>query len=305
MRQLSVFLVCILLLSLLSACNAQGDGSGTVYTPSTTEEPTATEAPPSDFDAVNTWGEDATTIVCDGAKAEITGPGVTFTEGTEGALLIDNPGTYVFSGTFLGTVQVTLKKTEQAQIVLNGVLIRSDETAAINITSADKVVITLAPGTENTLSDGPNYAAERGAEPNACLFSKDDLTINGSGSLRVLGNSNNGIGCKDDLRILDGTITVDASRNALKGNDSVRISGGDISVTVCSDAIKSDNEVDPEKGYVSITGGTLHLVCEDDGIQAVTAVTVKSPASVTVSVKDEAVNCPGDVQIDEGCLIEK
>ncbi len=293
----------LFVLLILSACTHQ---DGPVYAPSTdadvsTTKETKTED--SDFDLIDTWDTDsATTIVLAGETAQINGPGAALAENT---LRIDAEGTYVLQGEFRGNVQVALAKTEKAHLVLNGAIIRSKETAAICISSADKVVVTLAEGTENILSDGSDYVRESGAEPNACLFSKDDLTINGAGSLSVYGNSNNGIGTKNDLKIVSGSLTISASKNALKGNDSVCILNGSISVVICSDGIKSDNESDSDKGFVSISGGTLDLNCTDDGIQAVTGVTITGNASVEVHATDKTVNCDGPVQIDEGCLAVK
>ncbi len=296
-----VYILFVLLI--LSACTHQ---DGPVYTPSTNtnastaEETTTAE---SDFDLIDTWDTNsATTIVFAGETAQINGTGAVLAENT---LRIDAQGTYVLQGEFSGNVQVALAKTEKAHIVLNGAAIRSKETAAICISSADKVVVTLAEGTENILSDGSDYVRESGVEPNACLFSKDDLTINGSGSLTVYGNSNNGVGTRNDLKIISGNLTISASKNALKGNDSVRILNGSISVVICSDGIKSDNASESDKGFVSISGGTLNLNCTDDGIQAVTGVTITGNASVEVHAADKTVNCDGPVQIDEGCLTVK
>lgn len=299
MKKLYVLLV----LLILSACTHQ---DGAVYAPSTDADVSTTEeikTANSDFDLTDTWDTNsATTIVFAGETAQINGAGAALAENT---LRIDAKGTYILQGEFSGNVQVALAKTEKAHLILNGASIRSKETAAICISSADKVVITLAEGTENILSDGADYVRESGAEPNACLFSKDDLTINGDGSLTVYGNSNNGIGTKNDLKIVSGNLTISASKNALKGNDSVHILNGSISVVICSDGVKSDNESEQDKGVVSISGGTLDLNCTDDGIQAVTSITITENASVKVHAADKTVNCDGPVRIDEGCLTIK
>ncbi len=298
MKRLPILLV----LLMLSACTHQ---DGTVYAPSTDTNAPAEETKTeySDFDLMDTWDADtATTIAFAGETAQINGDGAALTEKT---LRIDKEGTYVLQGEFTGSVLVSIAKTEKVQLVLNGATIRSEDTAAIYISSADKVVVTLAEGTENTLRDGSDYVRESGAEPNACLFSKDDLTINGTGSLTVFGNSNNGIGTKNDLKIVSGNLSISASKNALKGNDSVRILDGSISAVICADGIKSDNETEADKGFVSISGGTLDLNCTDDGIQAVTGVTISEGASVKMHAADKLVNCDGPVHIAEGCLTEK
>ncbi len=262
----------LLALLILSACTRQ---DSTIYKPVQTSETEIESSPKTDFDFIDTWDSQTAAII-------------TFNEN---------------NAQIAGSVLVSLAKTEKAQIVLNGVTIKSQDTAAIYIKSADKVVITLAPNTENTLSDGSDYVPARGAEPNACLFSKDDLTINGAGILNVFGNCNNGIGTKNDLKIVSGNLTVNANKNALKGNDSVQILDGNITVTMCADAIKSDNETDPNKGKVIISGGKLQLNCADDGIQATQSVTVSESAAVAINAADKPVNCDGTVHIDEGSLI--
>ncbi len=291
--------ILLLVLLILTACTSQDP---TVYTLAQTSETETKATPKTDFDLTDTWDpETAVTITFNENNAQIEGVGAALVDDT--TLQIDKEGTYILQGKFAGSVQVSLAKTERVQIVLNGVTVKSQDTAAICIKSADKVVITLAPDTENTLTDGSDYVRAQGVEPNACLFSKDDLIINGTGTLNVFGNCNNGIGTKNDLKIVSGTLTVNANKNALKGNDSVTILDGDITVTMCADAIKSDNDTDPDKGTVIISGGKLQLNCADDGIQATQSVTVSGNAAVTVTAADKPVNCDGEVYIDEGCLI--
>lgn len=292
--------ILLLALLILSACARQ---DSTVYKPAQTSEIETESSHEADFDSIDTWdSQTATTITFNENNAQIEGTGAVLADNTT-TLCIEKEGTYILQGTFAGSIQVSLTKTEKVQIVLNGVAIKSQDTAAIYIKSADKVVITLAPGTENTLSDGSDYVPTQGAEPNACLFSKDDLTINGTGTLNVFGNCNNGIGTKNDLKIVSGDLTINANKNALKGNDSVQILDGNITVTMCADAIKSDNETDPDKGKVIISGGKLQLNCADDGIQATQSVTVSASAAVAINAADKPVNCDGTVHIDEGSLI--
>lgn len=219
----------------------------------------------------------------------------------EGYYTITSPGTYrLFSQCSVG-VRVEVKKTEKVHLILDGADIVNENGAALYIASSDKVRITLADGSENYLADGYNYAVESGSEPNACLFSKDDLIIEGGGTLFVYGRCNNGIGTKDDLEILSGTITVSAPKNALKGNDSVTISGGKIDITGAKDGIKSDTPArKPGKGYVNIFGGEINITCADDGIQA-DSVILKN-CQVSIEAGDKQVNCDGNVSIEDGCL---
>ena len=162
------------------------------------------------------------------------------------------------------------------ELVLSGVSITSESSAAIYAKQADKTIITLFDGTQNTLTDASNYqyADASEDEPSAALFSKDDLVIRGSGSLTVYGNYQNGITAKDDLVIEGGTITVQAVNHGLRGKDSVTVLGGAVTIDAGDDGIQSDNTADSDKGTILIAGGTLEITSVHDGIQAQTAISV-------------------------------
>jgi len=238
-------------------------------------------------------------ILLDVTDAEISGEGASL---SGGVLLISKGGVYRLSGSFSGTVVVDITKEEKAELVLCGVDIYS-ESAAIYVKSADKVTVTLEKGTENVLSDGRTYAIDDDAEPSACLYSADDLTIKGSGSLKVNAYCRNGIQTKNDLRIKGGEITVTSPKNALKGKDSVQISGGRITVINASDAIKSDNEKEEGRGVVIISGGELYLNCQDDAVQAFRRVSI-SGCTIQADAGDKIINCDGEVEIEDGCICE-
>jgi hypothetical protein len=185
-------------------------------------------------------------------------------------------GTYIFSGTTTGhQIRVTLGDTEKAQIVLSNAHITSSDGPAIYITSGDKTFITLAEGTENSLTDTTNYTLEDGDEPNACLFSKSDLTINGTGTLTVIGNYNHGVYSKDDLSLVSGTLNVTAINDALKGKDFVQVASGTYHLTAGSDGIVSSNTDDGALGYIVIQDGNFTIHANNDGIQAETLLQIE------------------------------
>jgi hypothetical protein len=143
-------------------------------------------------------------------------------------------------------------------------------------------VITLVEGTENRVADGASYLFD-GAEdePNAAVFSKDDLTINGSGSLTVNGNYNHGIASKDDLKIVSGNITVTAVNDAIKGRDSIAVKDGVLTLNAGGDGMQSNNDEDLERGYVVIEDGALRITAGLDGIQAETRLAI-SGGDITI-----------------------
>ena len=224
----------------------------------------------------------ATKIVLDGSGASVTGEGATADGST---VTISTDGTYVVSGTLAdGQIVVNLPGDgDKAQIVLDSVPIHNEDGPAIQIDQADKVFLTLADGSTNVLSDGASYALAEGEdEPCAALYSKDDLTINGSGALKVTGSYRHGIASKDDTVITGGTITVTSAEDAVHGNDAIKIGGGDITVNAGDDAFHSEylfyianGTVDVEscvEGYeaekIFVHGGETSIVASDDGVNA-------------------------------------
>ncbi len=175
-------------------------------------------------------------------------------------------GTYILSGTYAGQILVEVDDADKVQLVLAGATITCADGPAIYVISTDKLILTLADGTENTISDGVGYAQdEEGAD--GALYSKSDVAINGSGSLTVNGNTAHGIVSKDELVITGGVIIVNSVKDGLRGKDCVAICGGSITVNAGSDGIYS-SETDEGKGYVAVDGGTITIVASNDGIQA-------------------------------------
>lgn len=206
---------------------------------------------------VITLADDATTI--EGSGATVDGNVVTITE----------TGDYVLSGT-LTDGRIYVNVDGNVHLYLNGVTITSKDGAAIALFGKKKKTVTIVEGTVNTLSDAANYTVfynDDGDEPNGCLFCKNNLTINGEGTLVVNGNYNNGISCKDDLVIYSGTITVNAKNNGIKGNDLLIIHSGKITVNAEGDGLKSDKE-ETDMGNVYVEGGEITIVSGEDGIQA-------------------------------------
>ena len=250
------------------------------------------------FDQKTKWDAEDVSVNFNGSSATINGEGC----GVQDSVLsITAPGTYVLSGSFNGQVTVHVDKAEKVRLVLNNASITCADGPAIIITSADKVGITLADGTSNTLTDGNTYADTTAKAPNACVFSKDDLTINGNGTLNVNGNFHNGIDTSNDLKLVSGNITVTAKNHAIKGNDSVSIFGGNITVKGGNDGIKSDTEGEAGKGFFYMNGGTLDVSAVDDGIQAVSSIRIDS-GNVSFHAQDDATNCDGSVAIAEGVV---
>ncbi len=213
-------------------------------------------------------------IKLDGDAITFEGSGATLDGST---ITITTPGIYSISGT-LNDGQILVDSTVDGtvRLILNGASISSSTSAPIYVSNADKVVITLADGMHNYVSDGSAYvyASADITEPNAAIFSNDDLTINGNGSLTVNANYNNGIATDDDLKIISGSILVKAVHDGIKGKDSISIKDGTLTVNAGSDGLQSNNAEEGDKGTISIEGGTLNIIAGLDGIQAETTLTI-------------------------------
>ena len=201
--------------------------------------------------------DDSTT--CDSDAVQISGNTVT---------IIDE-GTYILSGTLTdGMVIVDSEDTDKVQLVLNGVDITSAESAAIYVREADKVFITTASDSKNTLTNGGTYTAIDDNNIDAAIFSKSDLTLNGAGSLTITAKAGHGVVSKDDLVLTSGTYQIDAASHGLSGKDSVRIASGSYTIVSGKDGIHAENADDTSLGFVYLADGTFDITSDGDGISA-------------------------------------
>lgn len=252
----------------------------------------------SKYDMADSWDETAVTIDLNHGDVKIQGSGASI---SGKRIIIQKEGTYVISGDLPdGQLVVDVEKSEKVHLVLMGAAITCSDSAAIYVKSADKTVITLAEGTVNTMTDGSSYTFEtpEKKKPNACIYSADDLTINGTGALTVKGNYNNGIATKNDLKIISGKIHVEAVNNAMKGKDSLAVKGGNLTVKSQDDGLKSDNDMEAERGCVYIFGGDIQIEAGDDSIQAYTKVLI-TDGTLRARSGGKNINCDGVVEGEE------
>lgn len=211
--------------------------------------------------------------------------GVSF---ADGVITISAPGDYMLSGELTnGQLEVDCPEEGKITLYLNGIHIHTDGVAAIMIGECKpKVVLSLVDQTENIVSNGDLADPKEDEEPDSAIFSRSDLVIDGSGSLKVNAASANGIVSKDDLEIRGGKITVVAKQHGIKGKDSVEIYDGEIDIIAGRDGIKSTNKKDPDRGYIAIRGGTIHICCGDDPVQFITDCTIEN-AKITFAMNKE------------------
>ena len=287
MKKIALFLILALLLPIIAGCTALGasvsqeTAQAAAETAVQTATQTAQDQQISVESIVQSSSQDLTSmavVTLSGSSASVEGDGVTVDGST---VTITKGGSYTLTGTLAdGQIIVDASKDETVELILNGVSITSSTSAAIYAKQSDMTIVTLAEGTENSLSDASNYVYANATEdePSAALFAKDDLLIRGTGSLFIYGNYQNGVTSKDNLVVEGGTITIDAVNHGMRGKDSVSVLGGTITITAGDDGIQSDTA---DTGSVLIEGGTIDITCAHDGIQAEGTLTV-SGGEITI-----------------------
>ncbi len=244
----------------------------------------------------------STEIVLNGSTATCDSSSVYI--GEDGKITVSSAGTYLVTGTLdNGSIYVDCVDAGVITLVLKDAHITNDDGACIHIKKAQDAVVTLYEGTTNTLTDGSVYKFDNpeDTEPDAALYSKEDLTINGTGTLVVDGNYSNGIVSKDGLKIESGTIQVDAARHGIKGKDYLVINGGTITVNSLRDGIKSTNYDNETVGYIQINGGTVNVMCEDEAVQAVTSISFNG-GQVSLGSTNNGVKCDGTINFNGGTV---
>lgn len=227
------------------------------------------------FDLSDETPSDAVSIELSDGGSVCTNEGVSI---ESGVIRITAGGDYIIRGSLSsGRLIVEVGKDEKVRLCLDGVSITS-ESAPIEMISADKVLILLCEGSENTITDnGSGYVDsdddtsaenDENARPTAAIYSKCALTIGGKGTLVVNASYHDGIRSKKTLKIVGGNLSVGSVGTAVKGSNGVAIADGKIELTADENCIRTSEEEDTTKGYVYIKGGTLELSAKKHGISA-------------------------------------
>ena len=237
-----------------------------------------------------------TTATVSGSGAKADGSTITITE----------EGVYVVSGTLEdGQIIVDASDSDKVQIVLDGVHINCETNAAIYVREADKVFITLAENSSNTLGDGNEYTQIDDNTVDGVIFSKSDLVCNGTGSLTIEADYKHGIVSKDDLVITGGTYKIAAADNGITAKDQIKILDGSFDIDAANSAVKAKNTDDTELGNIYIAGGIFTIEAEQDGFHATGSIVVDD-GTITVNSGDDGFHADLDTVIHGGTiLVEK
>lgn len=190
-------------------------------------------------------------------------------------LTITNSGVYHLTGSLEdGPILINVGDKGEVKLILDNVSIKNSAGPAISCISGDDLVIELVG--ENYLADGAKYSADLDEDIKSAIYSKADLTFEGSGELTVTANYQDAIVSKDDLKFNSGTYHITAADDGIRGKDSVYIVSGTFDITAKGDGIKSTNETDAGKGFVLIENGNITIAAGDDGIHAINLLTIQN-----------------------------
>ncbi len=207
------------------------------------------------------------TASCSSDAVKISGSTVTITD----------EGTYVISGQLdNGMIIVNSDKQDKVQLVLDGATIHNEKSAAIYILQTDKVFLTTTEASENILSNGGTFEAIDENNIDAVIFSKEDLTLNGKGTLIITSPAGHGIVSKDSLTITSGNYDINCSAHGLCGKDDVCIADGNFKIVSGKDGIHAENSDDSSLGFLYIEKGSFDIASEGDGISAASTMKIEN-----------------------------
>ncbi len=271
-KVLVLILILCLMLSTLAGCgkdNTDGITNNTEETSSGT--PAEVDFGGGDADMFTVRDSETNYDEATAIKIELKGSSATASDNSVkisgSTITITKDATHIISGSLSdGMIIVDAPDTAKLQLVLNGVDITSKTSAPLYIKEADKVFVTLVG--DNILASGESFTDTYDNNIDGTVFSKQDLTFNGEGTLTVSSPTGHGIVSKDDLVFTGGSYTITSASHGIGANDSVRIKNATILADTGKDGIHAENGDDDTKGFVYISSGTVKIESEGDGISS-------------------------------------
>lgn len=201
---------------------------------------------------------------------------------------LNKEGVYVLSGEVKNvTVVVEAAKEAKVQIVLDGVSITNEDSPAIYVKAADKVFVTSTKS-KNSMKVTGSYVADGDTNLDAVIFSKADITLNGTGTLEIASTKGNGVSSKDDLKITGGVYNITSAADALEAKDALLVYDGTVTIATDKDALHSENKEDASLGYIYIKNGTLNITAADDAIRGNSIVQIDG-GTINIKTSEEGI----------------
>ena len=228
---------------------------------------------------------------CQSELVEIRGDTVT----------IRGAGTFLLSGSLTDGQVVDAADTDTVCLVLQGVSVTSRNSAAVYVKQAGTAAIALENGTENVLSTSGQFTADGENNVDGVIFSKDDLSVNGQGSLKLFTEYGHGMVSKDSLEIKDGNFEINVSGHGISAKDELTISDGVFQITAGKDGLHCENNEDASMGNAVLEGGELTVSCDDDGVDVSGTLGISGGTAV-INAGDDGLHSSAELRVDGGCL---
>ena len=223
---------------------------------------------------------ECTSITISGEGATVSGDGASY---EDGIISITSAGEYLIEGEGSVSVCVAAGEEDNVTLIFDGVNITSDEAAPVYVEEAKNVYLVLKG--ENTITDTREEVSSDDEKniynAGGAIYSTCDLFFEGSGSLTVVSDNNDGIKCKDDVKIKSGNISVQAADEGIDGNDSFTMEEGTLTVKAGDKGIKINDTI-------TIDGGTLNITADDEGMQALDIVI--NDGDINIDARDDGIN---------------
>ncbi|WP_314250405.1 carbohydrate-binding domain-containing protein [Abiotrophia defectiva] len=249
------------------------------------------------FQAQTSFDESqASQITLADQTATVTGQGASFSDQT---LTITQAGTYVLTGSGKNLkLVVEAADTDQVHLVFQNLTLEGEGTL-LQINKAQEVVINLAEGSQNALTESQASDDEK---VKATIHSQVPLTLNGTGSLTLTALTKNALEVEGDLKVLGGTYTVKAANHGFKAEGALDIEAATLTIEAGKDGLHAEHDETTERANISLNPTQLSIAATEDGVDAGNELTIKG-GTITVSQSEEGLEARvirqlgGDVSI--------
>ena len=233
------------------------------------------------FQAQTSFDESqATQVTLAAQTATVTGQGASFSDQT---LTITQAGTYVLTGSGKNIkLVVEAADTDQVHLVFQNLTLEG-EGSLLRINKAQEVVISLAEGSQNALTESQASDDEK---VKATIHSQVPLTLNGTGSLTLTALTKNALEVEDDLKVLGGTYTVKAANHGFKAEGALAIEAATLTIEAGKDGLHAEHDETTERANISLNPTQLSIAATEDGVDAGNELTIKG-GTITVSQSEE------------------
>ncbi len=208
-----------------------------------------------------------------------------FAEVVNDQIIISAGGSYELSGVLVdGSIYIDAQDKGDVQLVFSNITMTNDITTPIYIEDAGEVLITLADGSVNLISDTSDSMSQDGTgeENIAAIFSKDDLTFNGTGQLTIQTTVKNAVVSNDGLVVESGTYIIDSGNNGFKGKDYLIVLDGEMAITAGEDGLKAGE-------YLEIVNGTITITSVEDALHSGNVLIIRD-GDITINAGDDAIH---------------